>query len=267
MSSCLTSAFPTSSVPSAASRPSTCAFARSTIARPTACAPTSCSACSPTTSSGTCAVRSRPSSSTMTTSRRAKLCAPPSCPQPSARRAPSQRLPPNEAPMAGPSTASRACSATWPPSSRTACSPVPTTPPPSTWSPLPLPTRNTPSTSCASAVPSNEPAILLDCEKNQPLTPKRPGNFGLAPCPSRLALAREGARTFSKVLAFQHGANLVIATADRGHEARCIEASHRCLLGRAHRERRTLEDLIGPAPGGCEELAMRDHLVHEAQGV
>src|SRR5215472_18538235 len=92
--------------------------------------------------------------------------------------------------------------------------------------------------------------------------PRRDG--GLAPRPAGLALGGESARTLPKVFALQHGPDLFVVTADRRGEARGIEARQRSLFRRSHGERRTLEDLLRPAPRRREEFAVGDDLVDEA---
>ena len=79
-------AWPGSSAPFAASRPSICMSARSTIGSPRGCAPMSSSACSPAMSNGTCASASNRSCLMTMTPSPPLASAPRSLPQPNPRR-------------------------------------------------------------------------------------------------------------------------------------------------------------------------------------
>src|SRR5580658_2487279 len=128
----------------------------------------------------------------MTTRRRGRRCVLPSSLRRSALAALRPRPPPSKLPTAVPYTASPRCFATWPPSSKTACSPRTTPPWPSTSSLGSLPTRLSLSSSWACVVPSNKRVTSLVCEENHPLTRAVRRNFGLGVLLRIAALAAAG---------------------------------------------------------------------------
>src|SRR4030095_9577367 len=89
----------------------------------------------------------------------------------------------------------------------------------------------------------------------------------LATLPDRAPLLGERARPFDEVLALDHRDHLVVGRLARLLDRSLAEALVGRLLRRPHRERRALEDLVGPAPRTRERLASRDHFVHEAEPV
>src|SRR5438093_951652 len=87
----------------------------------------------------------------------------------------------------------------------------------------------------------------------------------LTPLPHRLALLRECARPLDEVLALDHLDHLVVGGPARLFQRTLAETLVRRLLRRAHRERRTGENLLGPAARARERLALGPHPVDEPQ--